>query len=191
LSFFRIDHSDVGLTRLAFEKARRDMPGALRTAINRTGDMAFTKVRRIVSKETGIPQRRLTEGSRGLYRGRSRKRDEANFDYVIAARGPFTPLSYFQPVQRRAGVSARAWGKRRILRGTFLATMRSGHVGVFKRVKGSRRLKELWGPSLPREMLRGEAPEAFRETFRNELAGKLAHEVRVVLLGLNKRARMR
>lgn len=77
----------------------------------------------------------------------------ATLEAIVRGRGIPLPLSFFKPRQTKAGVSANAWGETKIYPGTFMATMKSGHRGVFVR-KGRKRLpiKELWGPGVAQVM---------------------------------------
>lgn len=156
--------------------------------INRTGRMCFTQVRRTVSAETGIPQRDLNQRSRGLAEKKARS---GSLTYEIIARGKYTPLSYFDPVMRQKGVSARPWGKRRVFKDTFLARMPSGHLGVFftrkKRTTGRRLGRELWGPSLPVELGRGKSGQVALETWNRHAAPNLTREINRVLATLKAR----
>ena len=61
--------------------------------------------------------------------------------------------------QTKRGVSAHAFGERRLFRGTFLATMSSGHRGIFKRADASSGgrvgrlpIRELRGLSVPKAL---------------------------------------
>lgn len=194
----RVDARDFAAVADLLAKAGTESTRALNASINRVGNTAFTKVRRQLAKNMGIPVGRLTEGSRGLYVQRSNFR---NLRYEIDARSQYTPLSYFNPQQRRTGVQAHPWGERRIFPGTFVVTLRSGHVGVFKRTgqrtsTGRPQIKELWGPSLARELVREDTqadsvPQIFRTTFATELPRVLSHEVDRVLGQLNERPRVR
>jgi hypothetical protein len=175
----RIDMRDVDrLVRAMHGQVPARLQQAIIGTINRTGRQGFTQVRRNLSRETGIPQHDLGNRSRALREKRARTGD---ISYEILVRGQYTPLSYFAPAQRLKGVSARPWGKRRIFRGTFLATMKSGHVGVFKRVKGARKIKELWGPALPVELGRGQSGPIFADTFNTAIGPNLTREVNRVL----------
>lgn len=69
-----------------------------------------------------------------------------DLEATITIKGPGFPLHAFQPRQLRNGVSVNVKGKRIVIPGAFLATMKSGHVGVFARgaygAKGGRRLTQ-------------------------------------------------
>ncbi|WP_068312771.1 hypothetical protein [Polycladidibacter hongkongensis] len=96
---------------------------------------------------------------------------------LIAARGTR---------QKRAGVFSPSWGMHR---GTFIATMPSGHRGVFKRLRGTametkphkEQIAELWGWNPNREVERGnsdaleEAGETVRKSLQNSALDLYQH----------------
>ncbi|MFT3843359.1 MAG: hypothetical protein QM723_40630 [Myxococcaceae bacterium] len=56
-------------------------------------------------------------------------------------KGTRMPVKEFQPRQTRAGVSVMInQGQRKVIPGAFIATMKSGHEGVYRRVGGVKRL---------------------------------------------------
>ena len=71
----------------------------------------------------------------------------------IVAAGRRIPLIEFSARQTGKGVTARVTRARRLYRGAFITTMRSGHTGVFLRL-GPERLpiKQLVGISIPKAM---------------------------------------
>lgn len=61
---------------------------------------------------------------------------KARPDYLVAEivwKGRPLPLKLFKPSQKARGVSVNITGRRKTIRGAFLATMSSGHMGVFAR----------------------------------------------------------
>jgi hypothetical protein len=185
------DYKDIGLTRAKMMHLNKEHPRALAAAITRAGDMAFTRVVRQVAKQMGVKQTTLTTRSRGL---RKRRATFGNLTYEIQAKGHYLPVSYFPPLMSgRAGASARPWGREQHFPRAFIATFRSGHTGIFIRTSertatGKPRLKELWGPSVARELTREDrrpnAPQIFADTFEEVLPGRIAHEVQRVLAGI-------
>jgi hypothetical protein len=152
-----------GLTWLATEQRQK----VLVRALNRTGDATYTRTVRVVTDITGAQQKQIR---RELKKKRS---SGASSPYVIHARGPFTSLKAYRPVQRRAGVSAAPWKKRRLFPGTFIGP--GGHV---YRRKGEKRhpIVKLWGPAIPREMVSKVSLEAMHETIKTVFPARVLHE---------------
>jgi hypothetical protein len=86
-----------------------------------------------LAEQTGIKQADLVHGSSGI---RKQLATLGSFEYDVVAKSSYTPLSYFNPTQTPAGVSAAPWGQRRIFQGAFMATVHSGHVGVWAHEAG-------------------------------------------------------
>ena len=111
---------------------RHGVKRALRNAINKAGDKTRTLLKKKIRTEHNLPAKLV---NRAITTVRARPRDMA---YTIKARGPQIPISKvkgFNPktAQKALGVSINTGTGRRIIRGAFVATMPSGHVGVFVR----------------------------------------------------------
>ncbi len=113
-------------------------------AVNRSMQTVRTATLRGLAEDTGLAQRDIRP-SLGLTRatfGQPQAR--------LVVTGRRIPLIAFRARQTLTGVSYRLPGGRGTIAHAFLATMRSGHRGVFRR-RGRARLPivELRGPSLP------------------------------------------
>lgn len=120
----------------------RAVPRVFRRAIGRTVDMAATDLKRRVGAQ-------ITAKKGDIAKGISKKK--STFYGSIGAK-PFRPgLIAFSAKQTKHGVSyriSRAAGRKRIERG-FIATMPSGHRGVFARGRETRLpIREARGPSI-------------------------------------------
>ncbi len=144
---------------------RQVIPKATVTALNRSKDRMYTKVVRELAKATGIKQKELRQlmlKFKATYASR-----EAGF----TVRGKAPNLIRFNARQTKKGVSATAWGKRRVYAGSFIGN--DGRT-VFAR-KSAKRLpiKSLYGPAPPRELLREKIDQAAKlfgiEQFKTEL----------------------
>lgn len=131
------------LAKLSEKEADR----ILARALNRGGDQARTQVRRSLVKQTGIKYGNI---------GKALATERAHpnrLSYSLIATGNETNIGLFNAKQRKKGVSATPWGKRRIFPGTFLVGAYGGNV--YKR-KGKERgpLEPIWGPNIAREVTR-------------------------------------
>lgn len=157
-------------------------------AVNRTGDMARTKVVRVLAKQTGLPQKTIRKslkvkramlGSQNSGTGR-------DLTYTIRSAGGDVSLKYFKPRETRKGVSAFVRGQRQLFESTFIkggsfvrgrvALNMGGHV--FLRVGGRHDLeKQKSGVFIPNEMVTGATAAAFESTVEDVLPRRLSHEL--------------
>ena len=188
----QVDVSQIDNLALQLDRVGKMTRKAIVASLNRAGDMGYTAAKRALSAQTGVKQSALEHGAEGLAKIHA---SIDTLEFRLIARSSTTPLSYFSPTQTKAGVAASPWNKRRTFSGTFMATMSSGHVGVFAHESGpqnyARRvspttgriyysatnIRQLWGPSIAKELLRGETPEAFKKTATDNFVPRLTHEL--------------
>jgi hypothetical protein len=124
---------------------------AVKRALRKAGATALRDMRAEASKR--IRQRKRIKGryiQRALTMRRPKGGDIAGMEWAIDVSGEPVPLVAYPHRQTKKGVSAEVnRGKRTLLKGAFVATMRSGHKGVFRREGKAR---------LPIEELRGSRP---------------------------------
>jgi len=106
---------------------------------------------------------------------------------VLASKKPI-PLIDFAPTQNAVGVSTRAWGKSQTIRSAFIATMPTGHRGVYRRVNTHRLpVKELWGPTVLGTFITQEVADKIRATMRERIAKNIARRVAAAIRRANRR----
>jgi Prophage minor tail protein Z (GPZ) len=151
---------------------------AMVRAQNRAIVTARTTIARLMAEDLGMPIRRVVEAI--SLRNASIERPEARIG-ASAKRIPLIDFDASGPEPSRGkgrGVSYRLNGGRARIPSGFIATMRSGHRGVFVRKPTAGRLpiQELKGPSLGKVFAkyRPEAIEAatasFKKNFDHELS---------------------
>jgi len=180
-----IDTRDLARFENLFRQIGNQAPNAIRRAINWTGDKARTQVVRVLAKQTGAKYgavRRAMLTKRATY---------GRLAYRIVAFGGFMSLKDFSPRQRRDGVSAAPWGKRRIFVHAFIAPTMGGHIFV-REVHGGKRVgrlpvRQLFGPAIPREMMQGDTREMFLRTVDAQLIPRVEHEVVALMRGFAPR----
>lgn len=158
-------------------RVRDRAPVAVARAVNKSATSARTALVRAVAKDVGLTQKTIRPQ---IVLGAARPgRNPAATLRVPTKR---IPLIKFGAKQFSYGVRARLKGGAQKYPGAFVATMRSGHTGVFRR-RGKPRLPiaELHGPSLGR---------VFRnnwnvgvERFREQLPKNLEREFRFASRG--------
>jgi hypothetical protein len=173
---------DLDQTRVHFEAMVRrvgeeDATRAFNRALNSEGDKIRTGVRRALRHQTGAKAAivaRATKSYRSSFQ---------NLVYTIEAHGDHMGLSHFSPRQFSYGVRAKPWGRWQRFEGTFLVPKL--HHNVFVRETSARLpIRKIWGPSIPKEMLK----DATERTFREAQPDVLAEAVRQLQLMLSLRA---
>lgn len=175
---------DLDKTRIRFQAmmhavGEKEATLAFARAMNHEGRKSFTQVKRTLSKQTGI---RVGDIAKATSFHPASKR---TLRTVIKGTGAPIPLRYFGAKQFKFGVRARPWGRWQKFEGAFIVRSLGGTV--FKNTGGfnnkSRRnnaIEKLWGPSIPREMLRGEVIAAFTRNA-DDVADRAMHELTRIL----------
>jgi hypothetical protein len=127
------------------------LKSAVARALRKAGATALRDMRSEASKRIRARKRIKSRYiSRALTLRRPRSSDIAAMEWAVDVSGEAVPLVAYPHRQTRKGVSVEVnRGKRTLLKGAFVAAMRSGHEGVFRR-RGKARL--------PIEELRGSRP---------------------------------
>lgn len=127
------------------------MKGALKRALRKAGATALRDMRSEASKRIRTRKRIKSRYiTRAMTLRRAKGSDIAGMEWAVEIDGNPVPLVAYPHRQTKKGVSVEVnRGKRTLVKGSFVATMKSGHKGVFKR-KGTARL--------PIQELRGSRP---------------------------------
>lgn len=160
------------------------MKAALKRALRKAGATALRDMRAEAKKR--ITARKRIKGkyiTRALTLRRAKGADIARMEWAVDVSGQPVPLVAYPHRQGKKGVTVEVnRGKRTLVAGSFVASMQSGHKGVYKR-RGKARLpiKELMG-SRPVDALlhRGEkegVAERGGRSFAETLARVLPLEV--------------
>lgn len=127
----------------------RHIPGLAEKAATRSLNTTVNKVikyaSQIVAEEMGAT---VSGTRRAMFKI---KAERHNLKASIIAKGKRLNLKRFQARRTKSGISAVAWGKRKVYKGSFIGN--NGRT-VFARKSGSRLpIKPLWGPSIKIEMM--------------------------------------
>lgn len=127
------------------------LKGALKRALRKAGATALRDMRSEASKRIRARKRiKVSYIARALKLRRPSGGDIAGMEWALDVSGEPVPLVAYPHRQTKKGVSVSVnRGKRTLVKGSFVATMKSGHKGVFRR-RGKARL--------PIEELRGSRP---------------------------------
>lgn len=129
----------------ALAEVPRALPKVMSRGLNRTASSARTQVGRSLSKRVGLRVKDVRQ------RVILKKASYNKWRSAISISDKKIPLMSLKARQTRRGVTYRdiATRKRVLVRHAFIATMPSGHTGVFRRETSQRLpIKELMGPSL-------------------------------------------
>jgi hypothetical protein len=171
----RIDTTAIMRRTAVYQEAPKRMQQIISRVLNHVGGTARTKVKSALAKQMGLPAG--TVDARLI----TKRAYPGNQSFEITAAGRPIALAEFNARQTRRAVSARPWGQRRVFLGTFIVQSLGGQA--FRRAGRARLpIVKLWGPSLPREMLRDEVPRVFLKEVHTKLPIRLRHELRRVLV---------
>ena len=153
-----------------FKKALRDIGNvprkyvqkAMVTALNKVGAEVVTQAKRELKDATGL--KAGTVGKK-IAKDKARRGDE---EYTIRIKSRYLNLIEFGARQTKKGVSAKAWGKRKLYKHAFIGSGRnSGKQLVFGKTRGDpKKLKALHGASLPREFERQDMAKIFNKKIK-------------------------
>jgi hypothetical protein len=139
---------------------------ALSRALNHEGDKGRTRVKRALVKQTGIKYGAVDKAMVTV------RATPATLTYTLKARGDETNIAWFGGVQRRKGVSAAPWNKRRIFRHIV---PRFGRAFI-RTSKCRLPIRPLYGPNLARELVKDSSAAAWQSGVANIVA-RVGHEI--------------
>ena len=141
-------------------------------ALNRSIGTVQTAAVRAVAEDLKITQKDVRKAM-ALERSTPR-----NLFARLTVTGRRLALYAFRARPTLRGVSYDLGRGRKVLAGAFIATMRSTHVGVFKRRAKTRLpIDERFGPSLPHVFVARKIAEAREALAREALIKNLKHEI--------------
>jgi hypothetical protein len=201
---------DTRQLKQALAQLKTNAPKAIARALNRTAASANTQAVRSIAENIDIAQKRVRQNI-SVVKAYPEKltatvQARPGGSGVVAARGKAErlgriPLLEFHArdnrvmrgknlvnhlvslIVRGQGVVYRLPGGRGSAPHAFIAKMKSGHVGVFQRFPGAKRLKivELYGPSVPHVFAQKVILAALKKSGEENLAKNLTHEVEFLL----------
>lgn len=169
---------DLDQTRIHFDAAiqrvgEREATVAFNRALNSEGNKIRTQVRRALRQQTGAKAGLINQ------QVKSRGSTFSNLVYTIKARGGYLGLSHFSPRQFSYGVRARLYGRAQQFKSAFIVGSMGGNV--FVRTSAARfPIKKMFGPAIPKEMVKDETKRAFKESQPNVLAEALRQLQRAI-----------
>ena len=149
----KVTFTDISRLEGMIREAGLKAPYAIAKALDAVGNKTMTQVKRSVAKQAGVPV-----GKAGAVLSARQAMGSGQGTFTIVARDVTLSLKEFGARKTRAGVSAAPWAKRRVFPHSFIGP--GGHVFV-RQGKGRLPIKKLWGPNIPKEMVKDQTEQTF------------------------------
>lgn len=172
---------DLDKTRIKYEATvKRVGEGAANKAfsraLNHEGRKTYTAVKRALRKQTSIPAKEINASTKV-----SPARVN-NLSFAIKGRGRHLGLDVFKARQFGYGVRAKVWGEFQKYPHAFIVPAYSNRVFI-RQSKDRFPLRQMWGPAVPKEMLKDATKETFEAKSINVLK-RASHELdRILTVG--------
>lgn len=177
--------TNVGDVLKELDLAARDTRPAVVRSLNRTIKSATAVAARTV-RQTGY-NLRIGDIKKAINIARA---NLARLYASALASGRPIPLSAYSARQTAKGVSVNVLHGRKLIQHSFMATMPTGHIGVFKRIGGRRikkikngkrylselPIKQMFGPAIPDALVNKAVVEAVMQTIQDKFLPTFEHE---------------
>ena len=157
-------------TRYLTNLKHKQLPTAINTPVNEVGKPAQGEALAHIADIAGCSQSAIKRGGFWVLL-RSRVRP---LSYTVKVRRGAISLRAFKARQTKKGVTAAAWGKRRLYKGAF--KVKSLNNQVFKR-RADGSLRKLWGPQPSKLTLEDSTARIVDEVVRRRFRKRLAHNL--------------
>jgi hypothetical protein len=185
MSLINIDvRSDLNAVIVGLQGYRQELiDGAVVRALNRTATTVRAEAAREINDE--YPGLKI-----GVVKDRIRiqQATKVTLRTIISVSGRPIPIVEFAARQTRDGVTVNVKGKRKLLRGAFIATMPGGHRGVFfRRGRGGKRaarlpIDQVFSISLPVAFSNKKVMAAVVRSAKERFPAALAQEANFLTL---------
>ncbi|MFD0710632.1 phage tail protein [Paenibacillus sp. GCM10027626] len=180
-----IDSKQIKQATIGLNFVQKNIPKAFGSALNRVGQQVKTAASKEIRKTYDIKASDVKKYGNI----KVTKTESSTLQLLLTSKGPNIPLIRFKtrpskPPKRRPNVLnasvKRSGGK--AIPGAFVAGMKSGHIGVFKRVSKKRNpIKELYGPAVPIMLGDDGVAESLNRVASEGMNKRLDHEINRVL----------
>lgn len=170
-----------------FKAAVEEAPKAVQRALNKTAITARAQAARSI-RDAGYGLKVGTiKGAFSI-----RRATQADFKAILTATGKPIPLINYSARQTARGVTVSVKNGRKLIAHAFIATMSSGHEGVFIRVDNRHKrvirngkvyysglpIKELFGPSVPSAFANAAVQDALKTAIEERFPVVLKQELK-------------
>ena len=161
--------------RQLLELGERKARTVFMRALNYEGKIAYNRVKRATRDQGSFKAGSIAKGIK--WKGASR----SNLNTEITGTGREENVSKFGGKQFRYGVRAKVWRKFQQYPHTFTVAAYGGMAYV-REGKGRGPLKGVYGPSIAKEIVRDEAPQAYHDSLPR-IVNRIEREIASVLRG--------
>ncbi len=165
--------------RMLGNLAREVLPKAATRAVNKTLRPVQSAAVKTIAKDIGVKQKFVRQATK------VKRASFANLSGFVEASGKRLPIIQIDPKAKQdaTGVSYKSHGGRQHIPHAFVARMKSGHEGVFKRLGKARLpITELRGPSIPKVFLENATIKAMDTTANLRWLKNFNHEINFELM---------
>lgn len=172
----RVEHN-IPQIQATLRSLRNDLEkkAAVR-ALNRAADMSKTEAKREMTKKYSFKSSEVGN-TLTVY-----KATPARVEATVRSKGRRTPLLKMMARQTKKGVTVKIGKTRKLIPSAFIATMKSGHRGVFIRLtKKNLPIKELYTISIPEGFGSQDVMDAVKLKMGDAFYKRFEHELRRML----------
>jgi len=172
LATFTIEVNSRDFQRTLSQLQKPKLDEVVAKALADTAKSAKVKAAAVIARRTGLKSAVVKE--RIFYD----RVDPGEYEVQVKSSRRPIALIEFPVMQTATGVSTRAWGKVTLIKHAFIAKMKSGHTGVFRRVGKSRLpIEQMWGPTIGGTFAKPEVQAVIAKTMRERLSKSLARRM--------------
>lgn len=153
---------------------------AMRRAINHTGDKTFTRVKRALTKQMGLPSQKLFKDGRTLVK---RRAAGGSLEYQIVSGGKAVRMKEFRWRKTKRGITAYPWNVAHHFEPAFVIP-RYGNNLYLRRTSKRFPIEALYGPNINKELVKDATAAAFLSIVATDLPPRVEHEVKVITNGV-------
>ena len=138
-------------------------------AVNRTGEQTRTVLKRLLSEQTGVTQRKIADYIR------ARRANYGRVEYGLSVYPhTFNIASIGRAYQGKRGVVSHAWGKTRLYPHTFLV---HGITAMLRTTKRRLPIRPVYGPRIHSLFANGQTQAALLDNVHSKMPQNLRHEL--------------
>lgn len=175
-----IDVSGLDDLRDRLRRIRGGLPVAIARGLNEGGDKVRTRVQRELKEQTGVKAYSSITSRISTMRAfpeaaRQEGVGQRAMAYQIVAHGKGIPIAEFPVSVTSKGVDAKTWGVDHLFKRSFQQKKKGG---LRARLTSSHEpIRALYGPALPKELLKGAVVDVFRAATAEFVPGTILKHV--------------